>query len=91
MNSVQSMVAVGGRRRLLFFSGLFVVRSQYHRQIFSLTKTHHQNTHSLYIRVVRYQYMFSDLVNRFKLVYGPFGQRKMTCTLVFCQDQLGRN
>ena len=50
MNSVQSMVAVGGRRRLLFFSGLFVVRSQYHRQIFSLTKTHHQNTHSLYMK-----------------------------------------
>ena len=45
--------------------------------------------HSIYIRTVSSYHMLSDLLNRFKLVYGPFGQINIQCTLNFCSDQPG--
>jgi hypothetical protein len=45
---------------------------------------------SIYIRTVSSQNLLTALLNWFKLVYAPFGQCKVHCTLDFWPDQPGR-
>ena len=47
--------------------------------------------HSIYIRTVSSKLLLYALLNRFKLVYGLFGQSNMLPTFDFWSDQPGRN
>ena len=42
--------------------------------------------HSIYFRTVSSYYLLSALVNKFRLVYGPF----MHCIFNFCPDQISQ-
>ena len=63
-----------------------ILTAAWNHQNFNLLKSKKMTKlwHSIFIRTVSFQHLFSTWLQQFKLLYGSFGRSNMHCILDFC-------